>query len=288
MRCLPCLLVALLWTELLGAWNHMGHMVLSEIARRQLPAHVQAQVEAAVRSCDLGDPETETFVTASCWPDRMKSRRCMLFNRWHYIDRPWDPDGILDADRERELHGRLSREHAGWVIRQTQAMLRSQKAGPFERAFAIRFLMHCVGDLHMPLHCIYRVTTDYPESDWAAGAVQMAGPNPSNLHTFWDAAGGQLPEIEWPLSIEDRQLVDEIADRLLREHDTLPELVAEENPVVWSLESYQIATDVAYNFEDGSAPSADYVERSRKISEERLVLAGRRLGRLLMKLYEPR
>src|ERR1700758_3364100 len=47
------------------------------------------------------------------------------------------------------------------------------------------WLMHMVGDIHQPLHCLTRVSATHPDGDRGGNLVLLNGPA-KNLHFFWD------------------------------------------------------------------------------------------------------
>ena len=56
------------------------------------------------------------------------------------------------------------------------------------RSFALRLLIHYVGDLHQPLHATAKVDSTYPKGD--AGGNFFILPeldNAKNLHSVWDS-----------------------------------------------------------------------------------------------------
>jgi hypothetical protein len=71
-----------------------------------------------------------------------------VFNNWHFIDKPYNPDGIL--------HTTGYSENVVWAIQQALGTL--QKNNPnyknaiLETSIAMRLLLHLVGDYHQPLH----------------------------------------------------------------------------------------------------------------------------------------
>jgi hypothetical protein len=55
-------------------------------------------------------------------------------------------------------------------------------------SYALRLLIHLVGDMHQPLHCMSRIDDQYPQGDKGGNAFKL--PNhysADNLHSVWDS-----------------------------------------------------------------------------------------------------
>ena len=56
------------------------------------------------------------------------------------------------------------------------------------RSFALRLIIHLVGDIHQPLHCSNRVTDEYPLGDKGGNSFTLPYHfGTSDLHGVWDA-----------------------------------------------------------------------------------------------------
>lgn len=63
--------------------------------------------------------------------------------------------------------------------------MESEKYG---QSYALRLLIHYLGDIHQPLHCLSRIDSNYPAGD--VGGNDFPLPNhyeAKNLHSVWDA-----------------------------------------------------------------------------------------------------
>ena len=67
-----------------------------------------------------------------------------------------------------------------------------------DRAVALSWIIHLVGDLHQPLHCASRFNADFPDGD-QGGNLFVIQPSDSvrqiKLHAFWDAALGSSKSV---------------------------------------------------------------------------------------------
>jgi hypothetical protein len=136
------------------AWGCEGHRVVALLAEKHLTPHAlemvkkilaESPIDASLsRYCKPG--ATDALVDASTWPDDMRGLQPETAP-WHYVDIPL---GTRRRDVEKfcdPKQGCVTR-----AIRDELAVLRSANSNPKDRADALRFLIHFVGDLHQPLH----------------------------------------------------------------------------------------------------------------------------------------
>jgi len=62
-----------------------------------------------------------------------------------------------------------------------------------KQSYALRLLIHYIGDIHQPLHASSRYTTAYPKGDEGGNDLRISvtnkgpGETPNNLHSLWDS-----------------------------------------------------------------------------------------------------
>lgn len=96
------------------------------------------------------DGLSNTFVEASVWPDDIKGYGATLFDNYHFLDRIYDPEGLMPIMSEvAKYNNSLNTIH--WC---TGVLKKNRDAVSFERAIMARFLLHIVGDIHQPLHSV--------------------------------------------------------------------------------------------------------------------------------------
>ena len=103
---------------------------------------------------------------------------------WHYINLPYSPGG--QEVRPTPIQNILTAYAENVRIAQGNS-------SPAEKAVALCWLFHLVGDVHQPLHTVALFTPAYPEGDRGgnlAFARVRAGGAILNLHQLWvdDAA----------------------------------------------------------------------------------------------------
>lgn len=118
------------------------------------------------------------------WPDDI---RRTPYDRpdWHYQVRIVGPAGAVLAFH----NGRAEDAFLAQL-----AIARDGRARPGDRAVALCWVLHLVGDMHQPLHAGHLLSPRFPLTDragtvaWVRRAPSAA---PEELHLFWDRAGDQ-------------------------------------------------------------------------------------------------
>lgn len=119
------------------AWGPTGHRVVGQVAERFMdPA-------ATVKAMKILGGQTLSRV--SNWSDEIKSEPQTYQHtyNWHYTD--WK-DEDHDHD-ETNSSGKLLTS-----IKEQTAVLKDPKATDEQKSFALKFIVHLIGDLHQPLH----------------------------------------------------------------------------------------------------------------------------------------
>ncbi len=165
------------------AWGDEGHRVVALIARGLM---TPAAVAAADRLLDLDGAEAaQGFARMANWADywRFSHRETAP---WHYVDIEIDapdlaaachgfpPPGVPASSGPTEdcIVGR---------IRAFAAELADGTDPTPERATALKFLLHFVGDLHQPLHA-----ADHRDRGGNCVRLAFAGTRTGTLHGYWD------------------------------------------------------------------------------------------------------
>ena len=195
-----------------AAWNAAGHRISAMIAWENLDGGCQAAVTTVLRGhpefdrwlarSKRGDPGQSAFVEASTWPDDIRRDRRFytagdeeptptlpgfpdMERRldWHYVDRPLNGVAIRKAP-------------AGDIERQIERLARvvgNPRASAAERAYALPWLIHLVGDAHQPLHAASRYSPD-GTSDQGGNAVSIVNPFNTRLRlAVADSSGWRRP-----------------------------------------------------------------------------------------------
>jgi hypothetical protein len=134
------------------AWGCKGHQIVALVAEKRLTPEAREFVEKLLKENPI-DPQlkrlcgtfpNDLIADAATWPDDVRNDR--KNGPWHYINIPRGaPRQSLDLFCGSE--GCITK-----AIADQWALLKNKQADPRLRAEALRFLVHFVADLHMPLH----------------------------------------------------------------------------------------------------------------------------------------
>ncbi|MEM1177541.1 MAG: S1/P1 nuclease [Acidobacteriota bacterium] len=260
-----------------GAWFAGGHIVVAKIAHDRLSTPAKVEADRLIGVLADFSPARADFVSASVWLDEIKEVGWNTFDTWHYISLPYNPEGLRGVPPALD-------NNAVAALEESLETLKNPDAGDLARAFSLRVVIHLVGDLHQPLHCISRFSKRLPQGDRGGNDFPLAD---KNLHLYWDAAAGLLGDLDSSSSSED---VAAAVEGLLQAvpEEAMPPWQGEE-PLAWAQESYGLAVSVAYvGLIEGREPPESYRIRAQLVSQRRLVTAGYRLAAVLEDALAPR
>ena len=152
-----------------GAWSMIGHRIVGQIAEN----HLTGKAKKAVLNI-LG---TESLAMASNWGDFIKSDSNFdsLYN-WHFVNLPagLNKEGVfsyLETEKEPNVYNKSLE-----MIR----ILKNKQSSADQKRFALRMLVHMVGDLNQPMHTARK-------EDLGGNKVYVTWfGEKSNLHRVWD------------------------------------------------------------------------------------------------------
>ncbi|NGX55054.1 MAG: hypothetical protein KR126chlam2_00676 [Chlamydiae bacterium] len=263
-------------------------MLVSQIAKNQMDADTIRKVEESLNYFGDDFPESSTFITASCFPDDITTLGLSGFKVWHGVLTPYSVDNFL-TDREIGCIETLVKDNnLHSAIGQGIKTLKNPKARNWEKSFMLRFLFHCVADIHQPLHCVQLYSQQFPHGDLAGHRFLISGMPYRNLHLLWDSIFGLgNQKMHRPLTLVDEQWICENAAAIenMFPINSIPEC-EKMDYLQWSEESYQIAIQVAYRgVEVGEKPSTQYLAAGQHVAMRQIALAGYRLARLFNELF---
>lgn len=308
MRVRAVLLSVLIWLSAMvsaTAWSRAGHALVARTAYDRLdeagkgnlftvlrhhPAfRIWYEEAVAAKPADL-----RLFIVerAAAWPDDIRRKGAdnpfrqtadpqQVHGDWHYVDHPLSFDGTPCPKTLPEatvLKG----------LRWAHGVLSNPRNDLQQRAIALAWLLHLVGDVHQPLHCSERFSQTLKKGDRGGNEWMVRKPagRDVNLHWMWDSLADEVaraapPSIgaqtdrKPPLDTRFDDWSEEgaaLARRYVYVEGTVPgaPIVDEKNPP-----------------RDVSPLSPSYVDTAHRVAANRLRLAGRRLGDLLL-FYWPR
>jgi S1/P1 Nuclease len=268
------------------AWGDDGHKVVALIAEHYLTPSAKKQVDSLL-AADTDGLTAHDIASEATWADRYRdsNNRRDHYNdtkNWHFVDLE-----IEDPDITKACFGRkplpsntpasIGPPSACVVDKITQfaAELEAPGTDAEERLFALKFLLHFVGDMHQPLHA-----SDNGDAGGNSVKVVVDGFDHKardNLHSYWDT-----------------QFVDvlgrppaALAKQLLAQIKPAQEVEWRQGtPSDWAMEAFNIAFTDAYGdpplSKDGLQHlDTAYVERAKADVALQLSRAGVRLALVL-------
>ena len=172
-------IIVLAWSGPAWAWGQEGHSIVAEIAQRRLEPEPLQRVKGL-----LGGEVS--LASVSNWADGVRGARPETYN-WHFVDIPL---GAETYDPVRDCTDTPKGDCVIAEIQRAKSTLGDAAADQQARVEALMFLVHFVGDVHQPLHCV---------GDARGGndvQVTLFGQH-TNLHKVWDSAFIQHRVFDW-------------------------------------------------------------------------------------------
>lgn len=271
------ILLCLIFSTTTFAWNSNGHRIIAEIAYANLTPQAKKQIDKLTQQFDPGYNGRSRFLYAAIWPDKIKFDGVNAFDSWHFIDKGFSTDGTPIPSNQTE--------NVVWAIGQSEHTILSPTANNVEKATALSFLIHFVGDAHQPMHCTERYSKQFPAGDKNGLLFPISDTNANNLHNYWDGGLGLFPIVASPMP---GKIIGQIARQFQQDYpeQKFGATTANLNAQAWANESFQMGKNFAYtNIQENSKPSVQYIAKGRDIAESQIALAGYRLANLLNKLF---
>jgi hypothetical protein len=243
------------------AWDHPAHMTTAAIAFEEIE-RLRPDLIDKIGLLLMKHPDSAPFwVAATDETGKGRARRMFIESaRWaddakgtgH--DRPTYHTArfpIVEEDapaKTKELIAARRGEPVGDAIKSLELharVLANPEANVQERALALSWVMHIIGDIHQPMHVADLFNSEYPTGNAAGSMSYVWDPLKDSampLHILWDSNSLRSTQIE-----DINSNTKELMKKYPRSY--FPQLKA---PTVkpdfkaWALEGYQVAVDFAY------------------------------------------
>jgi hypothetical protein len=167
------------------AWGTLGHRVIARLAEKHLTPEAKAAIAAILEP-------NESLAEASLLADKVRNRMRHTAP-WHYVDVPLDEPAY---DKKWSADG----PKHGYVVDKINEFRKvvGDKTKSIEgRRFALRFLLHCLQDMHQPMHV--GNNNERGGNDTQVRWFDIG----TNMHRLWDA-----DIIQWNTKSEDIWLTE--------------------------------------------------------------------------------
>jgi hypothetical protein len=271
-----CFLAVSALVATLDAWGGQGHRLVGLIAANHLTTVARQNMTWLL--------DQQTLADVSVWADQQIEANQQTYY-WHFLNIPPDAPGY-DRDRDCPRQPGVKpgdradrwRDCAVDRILYHQQRLADTTLDRADRATALKFLVHFVGDLHQPFHALGVERGGNGIFVRVFGATNCgndpAKPTPCNLHAVWDS------RLIAHRGLNDQQylalLTKTIAARQLQARPTA-------TSADWANESFKLARPALLP-QNGDVNEA-YYQTHIPVIDERVALAGLRLAAVLNAIF---
>jgi len=254
------------------AWGPQGHRLVALLAANYLTSAARLNVTWLLDGTSLAE--------IAVWADQQVADNSQTAP-WHYVNVP--PDAAsYDRDRDCPLQpgARAGSANDRWRdcvvdrIRYQQERLRNTSLDRADRATALKFLVHLVGDLHQPFHAwsVARGGNGVPVVAFGSTTCRHDDGTmyACNLHLVWDLV------LVSHRRLNDQQYLDELSRQITQNSW---QSIATGSPAEWAMESHALARNALLP-PQGVVDEA-YYRAQIAIVDKRLALGGLRLATAL-------
>jgi hypothetical protein len=286
--CTLLLLCSLLLPSPASAWWETGHRTVARIAAAHLTPAARVRIARILNVPDTPDAIADALSVASTWPDEVKKETHT--EDWHFID-------IAVQDTRGDIERRCKDGNCiSARIQSFSTQLAAQKSdGRWSELDALRFLVHFIGDVHQPLHCI-------SDADLGGNCERLDPPiyEAKNVHAVWD--GGIVNSLD----AGDRRLTANLETYIAALDPAQVKEFSGGTVNDWVWESHELARTAVYSklqipIQPARFPSSChdappeitefkaqidslYIDSMRPVVRDQLAKAGLRLARTLNEL----
>lgn len=231
-------------------WGPLGHRIVAEVAMSRLSPGVADETRRLLGGKTLAD--------VASWADEIR-RDQPETAPWHYVNIEVT-DSAYDAARDCKADACIVAALTSEI-----SILSDHARSDADRATALKWVVHLVGDIHQPLHAGER-------GDRGGNDVRVTFNGKSTtLHALWDSG------LLLSYGQSDGEMVREIEDDIAHRSDI--EALAATTPEQWANRSHNVARDFVYRSLPASLEiTPEYAAAARPIIRERLLRAGIRLA----------
>lgn len=235
-------------------WGLTGHRIVGLIAERHLTKKAKRNIEKVLGA--------ETLAEVSNYMDFIKSDATYRhMSPWHYAT---IPDGKTYDEAGTPEEGDVI-----VIIQQLMGELSSKEFTDYDEAFALKCLVHLIGDIHQPLH---------------VGNGEDRGGNDVKLDYFWKSSN--LHRV-WDSGMIDGQKYSYTEYAEWIDHPTNEQLEAWSslNVLDWAKESKRFRDQCYNTVPENKKLSYRYDYENMELLNQRLLQAGIRLANVLNTIY---
>jgi hypothetical protein len=242
----------------LVSWGKIGHFTVGRIAEKHLSAKAITAIHELIGDTSLADIST--------YADEVRQQDAYKYTFYfHFINLPLG----LQQNNFNSAVLQQTKDNVYSALSKFSNDLISPRKTKAERVFALKMIVHLVGDLHQPMH-VSR------EEDQGGNTIKISFlGKPGNLHGLWDS---NLIE---HAGLNDMQLATKI------DHATPQQIKQwQHNGILnWLYESYQVSTQLYADAAKKPDFDEAYYQAHMPLIEQRLEKGGIRLAGILNEIF---
>lgn len=141
------------------------------------------------------------FVECAVFADNIKSKGGSFQSEWHFVNTPYlDQGGSVDDYPQFENGddnvGKAIPAIVDWLTGASgyqnsfvyQGVTAHTQSEDEAKSYALRLLIHYLGDIHQPLHAVALLDPQYPKGDAGGNFIHLPVKGQvKNLHSVWDS-----------------------------------------------------------------------------------------------------
>ncbi|HKJ32200.1 MAG TPA: S1/P1 nuclease [Balneolales bacterium] len=243
------------------AWGHEGHKIIADVATHYISKKAQVKLKKL-----LNVLHKQSLAQIANWADKYRETHPKT-GPWHYVDIP------LNA---KTYNARKYCKHGDCIVSKLEHFeveLSDPGRSLKQRARALKFVVHFVGDIHQPLHC-----ADNHDRGGNDVHVVFMGDS-TNLHLVWDY--GIIDQT----GMNATQYANYLINNYAPSHNVNVTQIKKGSFIDWAMQSHKLAVQYAYGDKpQNNILTKKYYTECKPIVDQQLYDAGVRLAGVLNRM----
>ncbi|ATU72791.1 Nuclease S1 [Gluconacetobacter sp. SXCC-1] len=255
------------------AWGVEGHEAVAALAWHYMTPDTRTKVDA-ILATDHDALTAPDFIARSTWADHWRTTGHPETGAWHFINMEIDHPDMASACQAPAQGG--GQACVTSQLEHFEHVLSDPATTVADRAVALKYVIHFVGDMHQPLHA-----ADHEDRGGNCVRISLGGARTTNLHSYWDTV------VVTEIDPDARHLADRLFDQI---SVTQKDAWQAGTVAQWAMDSFGLAKTYVYDFHPPAGCSTDgaplslpagYDATARAIATRQLEKAGVRLAFVL-------
>jgi len=242
-----------------NAWGGSGHRIVAMIAQKHLTSKAKQKI------AQILGPNV-TLASVATFADDIRNSQPSTKN-FHFVDIQKDEtDYVPSRDCPQTAKG----DCVIAALERFKAQLLDSHTSKAKKQFALKFIVHLVGDMHQPLHCA-------DNHDRGGNDVNVRFFNrQTNLHAAWDSS--IISRVGQSDSAYANRLNQGLSDAEIAQ-------IQQGSIIDWALQSHTLARTNAYDIPDNHKLGQEYFNTNKQVVDDQLRKGGLRLAKVLNDLF---